>query len=75
MCASYRYSETPSESRARAGASRAAKMEQPTSTIRLRDPLLARLMDAMTKEVVTFLEATARVKVACAGAQCVRERT
>jgi hypothetical protein len=59
VCSSYRYADgvtTPGP-----GSSHPDE-EQPTTTIRLRDANLSKLMDSMTKEAVTYLEAMGHVK-------------
>ena len=74
VCSSYRYADGAGavgslaklKKSSGGGGAIASVAEQPEGTIRLRDPILSKLMDAMTKEVVTFLEAAGHVKV-CGG--------
>ena len=59
VCSSYRYADGVIVTRTHG---EATSQEQPTGTLRLRDPSLSKMMDAMTKEMITFLEAAGHVK-------------
>lgn len=63
VCSSFRYADGVTTAKSHSDSS-AQSVEQPSSTIRLRDASLAKLMDSMTKEIVTYLEAKGHVKVA-----------